>query len=241
MPSFIDETIRLAGLCAAAAVALGLSACGSVQSVPVRDNDSAAFAVRATVRSSAWTGGEREGPGIGMGYEGYSAKDTQNLAVGESIQLDGGAIFGPDTLRHKADMRQGYLTYNHLFRLGSHFQLEPFVGATRVHLKIRSTSADGTTRAVLDDWDTGVIGGVTPRWRFNDWVAIEARVSYFNVSAWAHGQSYEAAVVLSPVPNASLRLGYSERRYDTEDNIPGWYSEVNVRARGPMATLQFDF
>jgi len=61
------------------------------------------------------------------------------------------------------------------------------------------------------------------------------------VSVLAHGQSYEAAVVLSPVPNASLRLGYSERHYDTDGNIPGWYSEVNLRARGPMATLQFDF
>jgi hypothetical protein len=180
-------------------------------------------------------------------FRAVSAQDKTSLvepgrlAGGESIQLEGGTILGPDTLRHQADMRQGYIAYNHLFRLGSHFELEPFVGATRIHLKIKSTSADGTTRAVLNNWDTGVIGGVTPRWRFNDWVAIEARLSYFNVSAWAHGQSYEAAVVLSPVPNTSLRLGYSERRYDIEDNIPGWYSEVNVRARGPMATLQFDF
>jgi hypothetical protein len=239
MPSF--NIVRLVALFAGATVSVVLSACGSVQSVPVRDNESATFAVRATVRPSAWRGGEREGPGIAVGYEGYRAKDTQTLAAGESIQLDGGTILGPDTLRHQADMRQGYIAYNHLFRLGSHFELEPFVGATRIHLKIKSTSADGTTRAVLNNWDTGVIGGVTPRWRFNDWVAIEARLSYFNVSAWAHGQSYEAAVVLSPVPNTSLRLGYSERRYDIEDNIPGWYSEVNVRARGPMATLQFDF
>jgi hypothetical protein len=82
---------------------------------------------------------------------------------------------------------------------------------------------------------------LTPRWRFNDWLAVEFRFSAFNASAWAAGQSYEAAVVLSPVPQMSMRLGYSERKHDVTAFVPDWYSEVNIRARGPLATLQFDF
>lgn len=219
----------------------GLTACGALQSVPVTDNNSASFAVRATLRGKSGERNERSGPGVEIGYESYRARDTQTLAPGEVIVLEGASIVGPDTLHHEARLRQGYVAYNHLFRFGPNFQLEPFVGATRVHLRITTDTASGATRPMLDDWRTGVIGGVTPRWRFNDWLAIEARLSYFNASAWAHGQSYEAAVVLSPVPNVSLRLGYSERRHDVEAVVPGWYSEVNIRARGPLATLQFDF
>lgn len=216
-----------------------LAGCGNVQNVPIRDRDSPVGSVRATFHGKSGT--RPSGPGIEVGYEQYTAKDTQTLAAGESVLLDGGSFVGPNTLRHKAQMQYGYVAYNHRLRFGDHFELEPFAGVARVNLKMRSTPNSGVTVTTLDDRHTGFIGGVTPRWRFNDWVALEARLSYLNASAWASGTSYEAAVVLSPAPQVALRLGYSGRRHDIEPVLAGAVSEVNIRARGPMATLQFDF
>ncbi|MEO8155735.1 MAG: hypothetical protein ABI605_21940 [Rhizobacter sp.] len=218
-----------------------LAGCGAIQHVPVNDDNSASVAVRASFHRRSAETNERYGSGIEVGYESYRARDTQTLAAGESISLDGGTVFGPSTLQHEARLRQGYVTYNHLLRFGPHFQLEPFVGLTRVNLRIRSDPGSGSTLLLLDEWRSGVLGGVTPRWCFNDWVAIEARLSYFDTGDWVHGKSYEAALVLSPVPNVSVRLGYSERYHDVETLGSGWSSEVNIRARGPLATLQLNF
>lgn len=228
---------RLLGI----ALLAGLSGCGAVQSLPIKDNNSASYAVRASWHGRSGELNERSGPGVEVGYEGFRARDTQTLAAGQSLILEGGTVFGPETLRHDARLQLGYVAYKHLLRFGSSFQLEPFAGATRVRLKITSQTSGGNSLQVLNDQRTGLIGGVTPRWRFNDWLAIEARMTYFNASAWAHGQSYEAAVVLSPSPNVSLRLGYSERKHDIDPVVSGLESEVNIRARGPLATLQFDF
>lgn len=225
----------------AATTLVALAACGAVQSVPIRDHDSPAPSVRATIHSRSGPSGRSEGPGVEVGYERYKASDTQTLAAGQSLLLEGGSISGPETLQHEARMQYGYVAYNHRLRFGEHFELEPFVGAARVHLKVQSVVASGGTVLALDSRRTGVIAGVTPRWRFNDWVAVEARLSYLNASAWAQGETYEAALVLSPAPQVSLRLGYSDRKHDVQPAVLGWYSEVNIRARGPMATLQFDF
>lgn len=224
-----------------AAALLALAGCGSVQNVPVRDRDSAAPSVRATFHATPPGSTRPSGPGIEVGYERYSAKDTQVLAAGESIVLEGASFFGPDTLRHEARMQYGYVAYNHRFRFGERFELEPFVGAARAHFKLHTTRANGTGATGEDDRRVAFLGGVTPRWRFNDWLAVEGRLAYLYTSAWASGETYELALVLSPAPKVSLRLGYSERKHDIETAVPGGISEVNVRARGPMATLQFDF
>jgi hypothetical protein len=223
------------------AVAALLSACGSVQNVPVRDRESPAGAVRASWHGGARDAGRASGPGVEIGYEYYTARDTQSLAAGQSVVLEGGSFFGPDTLRHRARLQYGYVAYNHRFRFGEHFELEPFVGAARVRMRLQTTPGSGGTVTTVDDHRTGVIGGVTPRWRFNPWLGVEARLSYLGASAWASGETYELALVLNPVPQLALRLGVSDRRHDIESVVPGGTSEVNLRARGPMATLQLDF
>lgn len=225
----------------ATATLLMLVGCGSVQNVPVRDRDSPAPSVRGSFHRTPAGASRPAGPGIEVGYERYSARDTQTLAPGQSVILERASFIGPGTLRHEARMQYGYVAYNHRFRLGDRFELEPFIGAARAHFKLQTTRADGTGATGVDDRRTGAIGGVTPRWRFNDWVAFEARLAYLYTSAWASGETYEAALVLSPVPQVALRLGYSQRKHDIESAAPGATSEVNVRARGPMATLQFDF
>lgn len=233
------QALHPAGSAMGLVLLASLAGCGSVQNVPIRDGESPAGSVRATFHGK--TGTRPAGPGVELGYEHYTAKDTQTLAPGESVVLDGGSFVGPNTLRHKAQMQYGYVAYNHRLRFGEHFELEPFVGVARVYFKLRTTPGSGTAVTTMNDRHTGVIGGVTPRWRFNDWVAVEGRLSYLNASTWASGSTYEAVVVLSPAPQVALRLGYSDRRHDIEPVVSGALSEVNIRARGPVATLQFDF
>lgn len=235
---------RAFGLFGLAVFGVVLAGCGSVQNVPVKDNNSPAVAVRATYHSKvADAGGEKYGAGVEVGFESYRASDTQTLASGQFVAIEGGTrVNGPDTLNHDARVQELHLAYNHRIRFGEQFQLEPFVGVSRTHLKFNSSSASGANIPTFDESKVGIIGGVTPRWRFNESWAVEARMSYSVYDGgWAHGQSYEAAVVMNPHPQVAVRLGYSERRYDIEPFLNGWFSEVNVRARGPVATLQFEF
>lgn len=218
-----------------------LAGCGSVQNVPVRDTQSPAGAVRGSFHGGGRDADRPSGPGVEAGYEYYTAKDTQTLAAGQSVVLDGGSFFGPATLQHRARLQYGYVAYNHRFRFGEHFELEPFIGAARVRMRLQTASAAGSAVTMIDDRRTGAIGGVTPRWRFNPWLGVEARLSYLQASSRASGETYELALLLSPVPQVAVRLGISDRRHDIESAIPGGTSEVNIRARGPMATLQLDF
>ncbi|HEY0820798.1 MAG TPA: hypothetical protein VGD46_18565, partial [Rhizobacter sp.] len=177
-----------------------LSACGSVQNVPVRDRESPVGAVRASWHGGARDAGRPSGPGVEVGYEYYTARDTQALGAGQSVVLEGGSFVGPDVLQHRARLQYGYVAYNHRFRFGEHFELEPFIGAARVRMRLQTTPGGGATVTTVDDRRTGAIGGVTPRWRFNSWLGVEARLSYLGASAWASGETYELALVLNPAP-----------------------------------------
>ncbi|MGY4829762.1 hypothetical protein ACVNIS_14420 [Sphaerotilaceae bacterium SBD11-9] len=226
------------------AVLAVLAGCGSVQNAYVKDTNAPAYAVRATLRGGhGEAGGQKYGPGIEFGYEGYRAEGTQSLAAGETIWLPGGMLSGPQMLSHDARVEQFYVAYNHRLRFGRHFEVEPYVGVTRAQLKFDTTpSASGATLKLLDDRGTGVTAGLTPRWRFNDLVATEFRYNYIETSEFVRGSSYELAVVVNPVPQVGLRLGWSDRRHFVKsDATPQVGSEVSIRARGPLATLQFDF
>ncbi|HET7792278.1 MAG TPA: hypothetical protein VFL64_02740 [Rhizobacter sp.] len=220
-----------------------LAGCGSVQNAYVKDTSSPAYAVRATLRGGdADAGGRKRGPGVEIGYEGYRAEGTQTLNAGESIWLPGGAVFGPQTLSHTARVEQFYVAYNHRLRFGSSFELEPYVGVTSAKLKFETTPSGSSTAMLLDNRETGVTAGITPRWRFTDLVATEFRYNYIETHEFVRGSSYEVAVVVTPVPQVGLRLGWSDRRHFVKsDATPQVGSEVSIRARGPLATLQFDF
>lgn len=214
-----------------------LAGCGT-QRVPVTDNNSSALALRAAIYTQTAARGEHSGPGIECGYEGYSAKAARTLALGELFSLGGVDLVGPDTLRQRATVGRVHVAYTHRLRYGPNFELEPFVGVARVELRYRAEPTNSALRPALNVAQTGVIGGITPRWRFNEWLALELRITGAN-GRRTDSFSSDAAVVLSPAPNLSLRLGFSEREQSARDEAnTSW---IEVRARGPSASLLFEF
>lgn len=232
----------LAAFAALATVAL-LAGCGNIQNVPIKDTNAPGAAVRATFRGSQADSPRRLGPGIEVGYEGYQAKGAQSLAAGQAIVLADATFVGPQDLRHDARLQQVYVAYNHRFAFGSHLEFEPYVGVTHVWAKLLTTLPSGTRITSVDERGAGVTAGFTPRWRFNDVVALEVRYNFFDTRLRTGGSAYEAVVVLSPTDHLALRLGWTGRNHTISENYPlsGITSEIDVRTRGPMVSLQFDF
>ena len=242
LTSSLLSAARRFSMLAGLAVAPLLVGCGNIQNVPIKDTNAPGFAVRATFRGLSGEPARRLGPGIEVGYEGYRAKGTQSLAVGESIVLPDATFAGPQDLRHEASLRQFYVAYNHRFGFGPHLEFEPYVGATQVRAKVYTTPASGNRVTAFDESSVGLTAGFTPRWRFNDQVAVELRYNFFGTRLRTTGISYEAMLVLSPAEHVALRLGWTGRNHTVADTFPiGFTSEIDVRTRGPMASLQFDF
>lgn len=220
-----------------------LVGCGNIQNVPIKDTNAPGAAVRATFRGLRGEPPKRLGPGIEVGYEAYRAKGAQSLAAGESIVLRDASFTGPLDLRHEARLQQLYVAYNHRFAFGPHLEFEPYVGVTHVWAKVLTTPPSGSRITAVDERGAGVTAGFTPRWRFNDRVAVEVRYNFFDTRLSTGGSAYEAVLVLSPADHVALRLGWTGRNHTISENFPlsGVTSEIDVRTRGPMASLQFDF
>ena len=238
LPAAMRRPLMLVGL-AAATMLLG---CGNIKTVPIKDTNAPGGAVRATFRGLRGEPPQRLGAGIEVGYEGYQAKGTQSLAAGESIVLRDATFTGPQDLRHEARLQQLYVAYNHRFGFGPHLEFEPYVGVTQVWAKVLTTQPSGNRVTAMDERGVGVTAGFTPRWRFNDRVAVELRYNFFDTRLRTTGISYEAMLVLSPADHVALRLGWTGRNHTIAERfIVGFTSEIDVRTRGPMASLQFDF
>lgn len=225
-------------LCGSVA-ALGalLAGCSAYQGVQVRDDDSPALALRATVRPQAWHGQRSEG-GIEFGYERYRGTSTQAIAAGTFVDVGGQSISGPDSLRNQATVQQLHVAYSHRFHFGPNFQLEPMGGLADVNLALKVKPTTAAVQPSDESRRTALIWGVTPRWRFNDKVAIEARILGL-AGALVDGNSVDASLLLSPTPNVTLRVGYSDRsRYAY---LPNSLSRLDIHVRGPSASLAFDF
>lgn len=219
-----------------------LSGCGVWQSLSVRDDESPSVAVRAALRPQGWAHSERPGPGFEIGYERHRAKDVRTLAAGESITVDTQVVTGPDTMGQRATVQLAHAVYTHPLYFGSYFELEPFGGVAQVKVRYRAEPANSVLRPELNTSRTSVIGGITPRLRLNEWMAVEARFSFVPRSdADVYGRSAEVAAVLTPVRQLALRLGYSQRRYGADFNIDTGWTQLDVRSSGPFATLQFEF
>lgn len=238
LPAAMHRLFMPAGL-AAATLLVG---CGSIQNVPIKDTNAPGGAVRATFRGLSGEPARRLGAGIEVGYEGYRAKGTQSLAAGESIVVRDATFTGPQDLRHEASLQQFYVAYNHRFAFGSHLEFEPYVGVTHLWAKVFTTPVSGNRVTAFDERGAGVTAGFTPRWRFNDRVAVEVRYNFFDRRLGTTGSAYEAVLVLTPAEHVALRLGWTGRNHTFKERfVVDFSSEIDVRTRGPMASLQFDF
>jgi opacity protein-like surface antigen len=241
-------TKRFALAASAVGVLALLGGCSSYQNASISDHNAPGGAVRATFRGKQGDSPRRLGAGVEVGYESYRAEGTQSLGAGETLAFRNEAMTtftGPQELAHDARLSQLYMAYNHRFGIGSHLELEPYVGATRVRVKVVTTPQAGAGVRVIDDTQSGVTVGFTPRWRFNDKVAVELRYNAMrtgrrHASGVTSGSTYEAVVVLSPVDQVALRLGWVDRKHKTGDDLET-FSSVDIRSRGPMASLQLDF
>jgi len=228
------------GLWGSAALAL-LTGCGVLtEQVSVRDDAAPAVAVRASIRPLAWSRSEGSQPGIEVGYERFRAEETRALAAGETLNLGNQILTGPQAVAQSVTGQLAHVAYSHRFLFGSSFELEPFGGAARFDLHYQAQSAAVPLRSVLKESRTLAYGGITPRWRFNPWFALEARLAAAEAGR-AQARSAELAMVLSPAPSVSLRLGYAERRQAFEFFSSGVWTQVDVRARGPSATVHLEF
>jgi hypothetical protein len=232
-------SIARSTLCASVA-ALGalLVGCSGLQGVQVHDHNAASVALRATVRPQAWAHGQRSEGGIEFGYERYRGVGTQALALNTFIDVGSQIVNGPDTLRNELTVQQAHVAYTHRFHFGRTFELEPLVGVANLNLALKVKPTTALLQPSDESSITTVFGGITPRWRFSDKVAIEARFTGVT-GTLLHGNTLDASLLLSPVPNLTLRVGYADRNlYFTQRNS---LSDVDMQAQGPSVSLSFDF
>ena len=228
--------------CMSAAVAMLfgglLSGCGGLEGARIRDNSSPAAAVRATFRPAAWARAEDSQRGIEIGYERFQGQSSQSLSSVQHIDLGNASVYGPDTLNNKVTLQSAHLAFTHRLGMGPHFELEPMIGIARTGLDFMVEPAVSAARPATQHFDTNFYFGITPRWRFNDVLALEGRVAG-GVGVWMRYYSFDAGLLVNPVPNVALRLGYSERRHSAQ--LDDSLSEIDIRVRGPAVALVFDF
>ncbi len=231
---------------AALLAALLLAGCGGIpQRLTVRDSSSRDAELLVSFRPEAWarrSGGPARG--FEAGWQQYRAEGTQDLAAGETLVVRSTTITGPDVLLQKAKVSTWHFGFTDRFFFGPAFELDMAVGGMQldVDYELRpQSSAMGAQ--VFGPSHTLPYGAITPRYRFGPHVALEARLSAAGLTTDAEHRRYDGALVLSPMPQMSLRLGYSQRRtrVRTEDAAYFSWLDVTVRGRGPMAALRIDF
>lgn len=224
--------------------ALVVAGCGSVpQRLALRDTNTNDAAVHVSVRPPAWARAGGPARGFEAGYQQFRAEGDQVLAAGEAINVGAQAITGPDTLLQKAKVAAWHFGFADRFYFGPAFELDVSVGGLKldVDYELRPQSGVVGTQPFARS-NTLPYGSITPRWRFSPLLALEARVAAASADRAGHHRQ-DAALVLSPVPQVSLRLGYSWQR----TSIGSWSDpifdnvDLRIRARGPAASLRLDF
>lgn len=220
--------------------------CGlNPQRLTLRDTHTNEADLQVSVRPAAWARRD-SGPSRGFeaGAQQYRAEGPQPLATGETFSVGSAVINGPDVLLQKAKVSTWYLGFADRFYFGPAFELDIGAGGLRTDLdyELRPQSGAVGTQPFARSV-TLPYGAITPRFRLGDHVALEGRVSVAGLTEDAQHRRYDATVVLRPLPQVALRLGYSDRRTRIVAYGDPLFSSVDltVRARGPMAGLRIDF
>ena len=231
---------------AAGVVVAALSAGCSIepQRLSLRDTNTPDAAVYVSVRPAIWSRAGGPARGFEAGYQQYRAEGTQMLATGESLQVGRQTLAGPDTLLQKAKVAAWHFGFTDRFYFGPAFELDVSAGGMKldVDYELRPQSGVLGTQPFARS-NTTPYGSITPRYRFGPALALEARIAAAgNVDRAGHDRQ-DAALVLSPMPQVALRLGYAWQR----TAIGSWNDplfdnvELRIRARGPAASLRLEF
>lgn len=226
----------------AATVGWLLAGCGALpDTVRVNDHTSPAASVRVTVRPEAWARNAESLRGIQLGYERYRAQSTQELLAGQEFRLNSSAtpLFGPDSLRNQVTVAHAYLAYSHTFLFGRNVEIEPMFGVAHLRFDAQVQPTVSPMQASMHYSRAVAYGGFTPRWRFNDLMALELRLAWSGRTLDIGTRNIDLGLVLRPEKRLGLRLGYSWRESGWRTDY--FNSEVSVSARGPSAALLLDF
>lgn len=235
---------RILAVAAGAAVLATLAGCGVSQRLMLRDSAVNDAALLVTVRPAAW--GRQQGPARGFeaGAQSYRAEGDHALSPNEFLTVGNQTINGPDTLHQKAKVVAWHFGFTDRFYFGPAFELDMSVGGLKLDVDYELRPQSGVIGAVpFARSHTLPYGAITPRHRFGPLLAIEARLAAAGLTHQANHERLDAAVVLSPSPQFSLRLGYAWQR----TGIASWSDtlfdniDVKIRARGPAASLRLDF
>lgn len=232
-----------AALCGALMATL-LAGCAVPQRLTLRDSNSNDAALLISLRPAAW--GRPGGPARGFeaGYQQYRAEGPATLGTGETLTLSGQLVTGPAVLDQKAKVVASHFGFVDRFYFGPSFELDVGVGGLKldVDYELRPQSGAIGTQPFARS-HTLPYGTITPRQRLSPLFALEARLAVAGALDRAGHERLDAVFVVTPVPQASLRLGYSWRR----TGITSWsdpvfdYLDLRIRARGPAASLRLDF
>ncbi|MBL8279588.1 MAG: hypothetical protein JNL93_23175 [Pelomonas sp.] len=234
----------LTGALTATLTAILLAGCAVPQRLTLRDSNSGDAALLVSLRPAAW--GRAGGPARGFeaGYQQYQADGPTTLGAGESLTLSGQLVTGPAVLDQKAKVVASHFGFVDRFYFGPSFELDVGVGGLKLDVDYELRPQSGTTGTQpFARSHTLPYGTITPRQRLSPLLALEARLAVAGALDRAGHDRLDAMFVITPVPQASLRLGYSWRR----TGIASWSDPVfdnvdlRIRARGPAATLRLDF
>ena len=211
-----------------------LAGCGAFpDTVHVNDRSASVASVRVTVRPENWARNAESLRGIQVGYERYRAGQEVRLNPGDT------PLPGPDSLRNEVTVAHAYFGYSHTFLFGRHLEMEPVFGVAHLRFDAKVQPTVSLLQPSTHYSRAVAYGGLTPRWRFNDLMALELRLTWSGRSLDIATRNADLGLVLRPDKHVGLRLGYSWR--DGGWSATPISSEVSVRARGPSASLLFDF
>lgn len=182
--------------------------------------------------------------GFEIDYARGIGRTEQSIGTNEFIELDRKTLSGPQDVSHHADLRQGHIAFNGIWRFPgkvSRLELEWIAGFGETHLGLRSESRTAQTNLTANYTLNGITLGFGPRWNFTDTLAAEARIQAISsptvddtFSRWEIGLRYR------PVENVAIRAGYAEMKYGPSKKS-GDDSPVHVRLYGPFLGLHLLF
>jgi hypothetical protein len=235
--SLRSKRSSLAG--SALVLTVALSGCGAGRDLQVHDNNAPSMSLLATLHPAAFSQrGDGNESGIELGYERYRASGTQQFAAGLPARVGDQTITGPDNLRNTATVQSAHVAYSRRFALGSHLQLEPAFGLGLLDLNFHAQPSAPASALSIHNSQAVAYLAFTPRWRFNEAWALEARVVSQGRRLDVGMSSYDVGVRWNPTPNLALRLGYGQRSYEWQDDV---FTVYSVETRGPSTSLIFDF
>jgi hypothetical protein len=218
-----------------------LAGCVSPILDPIRvtDDDATARSASMIIRPSAMATRRSQG-GVEFNYERYRGHDEQQILVDHYVQTDDGQMFGPQIVDNTADSESGRVAYNHLFKFGSYFELEPSLGITYERALVHVKSRIQESRIITtEDNDFGVGLNIVPRFRANQYFAIEGKVGLVADAGGDGSATCHVALELSPIANIALRGGYYWRIQDID--LADTQSDVEINFEGPLASVTLRF